>query len=184
MNVLPSNATLASFFIVLACIMVSTVFITANLGLLSSTFQSTLQGLRKAASYLSLSHIAMSVDMVLGKEHTRLEQAAWIPSKRKPRPLTSFEESHPLLGLVVGLFLNMVIEWPRREFVHCSRLFQRPPPHLVYEVKFSSTKFVFDLLRLLFFPFWLFWLFCAVFLVGVNGLLQSGLRSKSMIGRW
>ena len=184
MNVLPSNATLASFFIVLACILVSTVFITANLGLLSSTLQSMLQGLRKAASYLSFSHITMSIETVLGEEHTRLEQAAWIPSKRKPRPLTSFEKSHPLLGLVVGLFLNMAVEWPRREFVHCSRLFQRPPSHLVYEVRFSITDFVFDLFRVLFFPFWLLWLFCAVVLVGVNGLLPSGSRSKSVTGSW
>ena len=141
MNVLPIQASLGSFFVVLVVVLIITFLFALNLhGLL----QLLRQGRRQFLTFISTS------------------------LKRSPKPLSLYDEllddekakaqtgqpadgSEPWWTLLVDLFTFM----PVSEMVYALRLCRRPRVPFYEKVRFSYGKLIGDVLRLLLLPMWI-----------------------------
>ena len=196
MNVLPDAATLSSFFIVLICILLATVVIIANLQIFPSISLVQPQINRSLLNFISVLNplqIASPLKLIFKGEWDRMLAQDYGSSKIRFHGYTYAKESWghsrgyilvPLLFLI-GLLQDLLLEWPRRELVHYSRLFRKPSTdHPFLTVKFKLDLLCKDLLRLLLLPLWIFWVTFAVLAIGVWILVFKISSSIRRLHRW
>ncbi|KAH0558754.1 hypothetical protein GP486_004604 [Trichoglossum hirsutum] len=150
MNVLPGKASLASFFGVLALVLLLTVLLAFNMRKILSAIP---RGQRRATDFIrtsvrdpigekwkSLMRSLHGGDTLSGSEETQAT------TRRRDRDKRSF---------LVSLLYFLVVELPQREIAYSLRLFRRPKVPFYIKTEFGIGKFIGDLMRLLLLPLWM-----------------------------
>ena len=157
MTVLPDSATLSSFGIVLAVILLVTFFLALNIRTIFATLVQSFRGLS--------THFSSSIESYINPDTEK--HAAILQPSSDPYDL-SYKEPNPQRNITASVLLlkNFLISLPSHEAAYGFDLL-RPVRVPFYEEKqFSWRKFWGDVLRVLLLPFWV-----VLVILGYSGYL-------------